>query len=72
MALQRFGNFYIQVDKIVYVHRFDPQINPPSLSLPGTNALGGVRIFFESQDLTINEDEPGYAEFVNWLGNEKL
>jgi hypothetical protein len=67
MNLRKFGNYYINVEQITYVHRFEAQISPPGLSMPGTSNAGGVRIFFENSELTIYTEEPGCAELIAWL-----
>jgi hypothetical protein len=67
MNLHKFGNYYINVEEILYVHRFEAQISPPGLAMPGTTNPGGARIYFENSELTIYSDEPGYAEFIAWL-----
>jgi len=64
MDMRKFGDYYVNLDKITYVHRFQAQLGPP---LPGTTGRGGLRIFFDNQELTIYEDEAGDAELLEWF-----
>lgn len=69
MNLRRFGDFAINLERITYIHLFQPQLGPP---IPGTSGKGGVRIFYESQDLTVYDDEAGYDELLEWFENLPL
>ena len=67
MHLLKFGDYAINLERIAYVHIFQPQLGPP---IPGTSGKGGVRIYFETQELTIYEDEPGYDELLEWFDHQ--
>jgi hypothetical protein len=64
MNMRMFGDYLINLDRITYVRRFQPQLGPP---IPGTTGKGGVSIFFDSQELTVYEDEAGYDELLAWM-----
>jgi hypothetical protein len=67
MNLRRFGDFAINLDRITYVYRFQAQLGPP---IPGTSGKGGVRIFFENQELTVYDDEAGHDELLEWFDSQ--
>ncbi|MGE5222018.1 MAG: hypothetical protein ACM3PY_06255 [Omnitrophica WOR_2 bacterium] len=68
MALQKFGSIYLDLDKITYVQKISPEIQPASA--PGSEQARSIRIGFEHGEVTLYEDEPGYEEFIHWLDNQ--
>ena len=69
MRMLKFGSFFINVEKIVYVQQFEPEITPPHLPKTGTES-GGVRVGFDYGEITLFEEEDGYEEFLAWLEAE--
>ncbi len=63
--LKKFGNVYIDVDKIVYVRKISPGRFPLGSARGDSGAE--IIIHFEEDDLTLHEDEPGYDEFMRWI-----
>jgi hypothetical protein len=68
MALQKFGSFYIDLYKIVYVKKILPEIKPTSAVQADQTA--GVQIGFERTELILYEDDPGYEAFMDWLESQ--
>lgn len=64
MALQRFGSLFINTEKITYVKKIAPEIRPPGALQQGVCT---IRIGFESTEISLHPDEPGYDEFLEWL-----
>ncbi len=62
MRFIRFGGLYLDLNKLLYARRFLPEVK----SLPPNND-GGVRLGFDQREITVYEDEPGFAELVAWL-----
>jgi hypothetical protein len=62
MSLPRFGSLYLDPDQILYVRRLLPNVKG---LLPDDQ--GGLRIGFAQREITLYEDELGFAEFVAWL-----
>ncbi len=60
MRLTAFGHLYIDTDKLVYVRRFLPEVRGP-------DSRGGLRLGFDQHELTLFDDEPGFAELSAWL-----
>jgi hypothetical protein len=71
MSLRKYGDFYMDVEKILYVHKFPAKVAPMSMIKAGAPTQGGVRIGFSHGEVTIMEDDPGYKEFVDWLEGEE-
>ncbi len=67
MSLRNFGDFYMDVEKILYVHKFPAKAAPISMIKAGSPNQGGVRIGFSHGEITIMDDDTGYKEFVDWL-----
>lgn len=67
MNIRKFGDLYLDVEKIKYVYRFRPNISAPGLIPGGSKERGGVRISFGHGEITFHEDEPGFEEFIHWL-----
>lgn len=65
MKLRKFGSYYINLDKIAYVHKFPADVLPSS-AVRAKN-VGGIQIGFDNNEVIIYEDEPGYADFLAWL-----
>ena len=61
MHLVKFGNLYLDPNKLLYVERFMPEI------MSSSHAGAGLRLGFEQREITIYDDDPGYAELVAWL-----
>jgi hypothetical protein len=70
MALRKFGNFYINVEKVSYAHRFYPDVIPANMFRPGSGDTGGVRIGFDQGETTIFDDEEGFQQFMQWLDEQ--
>jgi hypothetical protein len=62
MSLLRFGSLYLDPDQILYVRQFLPNVK----GLPPDNE-GGLRIGFAQREITLSEDDPGFAELMAWL-----
>lgn len=65
MKVRKFGPFYINLEQFIYAQKFTPKVLPAA-AVRARN-LGGISIGLKSYELIIYEDEPGYAEFVEWL-----
>ena len=65
MKLKKFGSYYINLDQFIYAQKFTPKVLPSSAAR--ARNVGGVSIGLKAYELVIYEDEPGYAEFVEWL-----
>jgi hypothetical protein len=67
MNLRRFGEHYIDLDKIAYAHTFRAEVVAPHMINAGRMSQGGVRIGFGCQDHTIYDNEEGYEALLSWL-----
>lgn len=68
MSLHKFGPFYIDVDEILWVKKFTPELLPANVIRQEN--VGGVRIGIGNNEITLNEDESGYKQFIDWLENQ--
>jgi hypothetical protein len=68
VSLHKFGPFYIDLDEILWVKKFTPELLPANVVRQEN--VGGVRIGIGQSEITIYEDEPGYEEFTSWLENQ--
>ena len=67
MQFIRFGELYLDPNQIQYVRRFMPEIQGPA-----RDDAGGLRLGFEQREITVYDDDPGFAELIAWLeGNSQ-